>query len=96
MSKDRLIRLKSYAALPEDLRNAVKLHLLHGVPGPEAVECVGRPNSTRDWNQTRVQTVLREYGEPDSAEDWVARLDAIQGTDEDSQPKPSTAGTPHS
>lgn len=74
---DRLARLESYQALPLPLRRAVRLHLVHGVPALEAMRLSGRErNAKRDWNQSAVQTVVREY--TDQPEDWEARLAALK------------------
>ena len=74
---DRLAGLESYQALSLPLRRAVRLHLVHGVPPMEAMRLSGRErNAKRDWSQTAVQTVLKEY--TDQPEDWQARLEALK------------------
>ncbi len=88
MSEDRLVHLASYRQLPPKLQSVVKLALLHGIAGSKAVALLNLPNPRRTWESERVQAVVAAYGNPDTVEDWVARLEAVKGTDEDSQPKP--------
>lgn len=77
MSKARLVRLKSYEALPEDLRRAILLHVLHGIDGAEACWYVGRNNGRRDWERQQIQAVLADYRTDDTDNDWVAALEMV-------------------
>jgi hypothetical protein len=74
---DRLSRLDSYQALPLPLRRAVRMHLIHGIPVPEAMRLARRDrNVKRDWGQPAVQTVLTAYRA--DSRDYLAVLSAVQ------------------
>jgi hypothetical protein len=86
----KLVALSSYQQLPPELRAVVKLALLYGIHGPEAVSLMDLPNPTRTWESDRVQRVVTAYGTADIVDDYVARLEAAREvrpqTDENTTP----------